>query len=252
MRRLDAALYFLSRGWRPLALRPPTETVEGAGKRPWYRWKHLQEQQVTQAMLRAWWRQRPAANVGVLMGRASMLVGVDADSREGAAAVREVAGGQVQPTLCFRTGKGWRLLYGLPAGVEPPPSRWVKAASGASFEVLSDGRQSVMPPSTHPSGAVYMWLTRPDARPCDAPAWLWPRAGERPAALPRLGNHERVLEYRNSRLFALACAMRRHGCLEQEIKAALDVVNGRCAPPLDAAEVAGVARSACRYPPGDS
>jgi hypothetical protein len=250
MRCLDAALYYLSLGWRPLALRPPTEKVEGAGKRPWYRWKRFQHEGVTRSMIHAWWKERPEANVGVLTGPASMLVGVDVDSREGAAAVREAAGGQVEPTMCFRTGRGWRLLYALPAGVTPPPSRWVMAASGGTFEVLSAGRQSVMPPSLHPDGPRYTWLSRPDVRLYEAPGWLWPRAGEKRAKLPRIGTSGPVTEYRNNRLFALACAMRRHGCVEREIAGALRLVNERCSPPLGEAELAGVARSACRYRPG--
>jgi putative DNA primase/helicase len=54
---------------------------------------------------------------------------------------------------------------------------------------------------------------------------------------------------RNSRLFKIACALRRHGCTPQEILSAIQVVNRRCVPPLDDAELREIVASAARYRP---
>ena len=55
---------------------------------------------------------------------------------------------------------------------------------------------------------------------------------------------------RNATLTSLAGAMRRKGCGERAIEAALLVENNeRCVPPLLESEVATIARSVCRYAP---
>jgi hypothetical protein len=54
---------------------------------------------------------------------------------------------------------------------------------------------------------------------------------------------------RNSRLFRIACALRRHGCTPQEILTAVRCVNRRCVPPLDDGELREIVASAARYPP---
>lgn len=54
---------------------------------------------------------------------------------------------------------------------------------------------------------------------------------------------------RNARLTSLAGTMRRVGLTENEMVAALLEVNARCDPPLDEAEVRGIAASVARYQP---
>jgi putative DNA primase/helicase len=79
-----------------------------------------------------------------------------------------------------------------------------------------------------------------------------PGSPHRPAA-PALAEGEPILErYRNSTLASLAGSMRRRGMSAAAIEAALQVTNDeRCAPPLEAREVRGIAVSIARYAPAD-
>lgn len=57
---------------------------------------------------------------------------------------------------------------------------------------------------------------------------------------------------RNDTLFHLACSLRQRGLAEVAIQAALEAVNAEhCSPPLADGEVEAIARSACRYEPGE-
>jgi putative DNA primase/helicase len=57
---------------------------------------------------------------------------------------------------------------------------------------------------------------------------------------------------RNEVLFRLGCSLRAKGLAEPAIEAALQAVNAEhCNPPLDADEVAKIAKSACRYEAGE-
>jgi len=108
-----------------------------------------------------WLDLEPEINIGFLTGSPSKIVAVDIDDAAGEELFNRVTGGDHQRdhkssgrTWRFRTGKGLRYLYLLDrTGV-----RSARFASGdAGFEILGDGRQSVLPPSVHPSGRAYEW-----------------------------------------------------------------------------------------------
>lgn len=113
----------------------------------------------------------------------------------------------------------------------------------------------VAPPSVHPSGERYEWTRAPDTVPvAPAPEWLLNAlrpavpSPEKPEAIPatvREGD-------RNNTLFRLGCSLRGKGLAPAVIEAALQAANrAHCDPPLAAAEVARIAKSAGRYRPGE-
>src|SRR6476646_3971140 len=90
--RFRAALSYLSRGWASLALCPPNHrgveefhraTCQHPGKRPLGRWKEWQSRLPTEDELFAQWNSVPRANVGIVLGQVSGLVGIDVDGPEG-------------------------------------------------------------------------------------------------------------------------------------------------------------------------
>lgn len=112
------------------------------------------------------------ANLGCIMGTASGLIGVDVDGPEGEEALRRLSSGDLPPTWEYRTSPGRRrLVYALPKGVAIPSSK-----PGPQLEVLSDGRQMVLPPSVHPAGHRYTWVPGRDpwtfGPAAPAPEWL--------------------------------------------------------------------------------
>jgi hypothetical protein len=255
---MKAALSYLGRDWAAIAICPPNHegvpefhkrTCRKTGKRPLGRWKAWQTRLPTLDELVAQWEMVPAANVGIVLGPVSGLVGVDLDGPSGEEALREMSGGDLPRTLEFATGRGRRLLYAIPEGIEIIS----QALRGGGGEILAQGSLTVMPPSRHANGKRYRWHRRrgpTDIRPAWAPEWLW-------RSHSVAGNAEGQGEVggpipegqRNNRLFRIACCLRRHGCTPQEILAAVRCINRRCVPPLKEVELRELARSSSRYPP---
>src|SRR5262245_18604628 len=122
----EAALQYLSLGWSPGALCPPdhyrmtdnhAKECGSPGKRPWHRWKDLQDKAADERTVRGWWRDHPDSNVGVFLGPVSGLIGIDVDGDEGERELQRVSGGDIPLTWKFTSGKGYRLLFRHPDGV---------------------------------------------------------------------------------------------------------------------------------------
>jgi hypothetical protein len=266
---LEAALDYLNRGWAALAVCPPDHAGVGKthgkkckhpGKAPWGDWKEFQSRMPTEAELRQKWNDNCQLNVGMTLGGVTPLIGLDVDKESGEQLLQRLANGDLPPTLEFTSGKGRRLLYRMPEGVElrPTPKPGGLQIESGELRMLGLGSQTVMPPSRHPDGLRYAWVPGHgpgEIEPPIAPAWVVDfmridclRAkGERHSHA--VG--EKISEgHRNSTLTSLAGLMRRKGMSEEGIRAALSVENAaRCVPPLDEDEVATIAASVSRYEP---
>jgi hypothetical protein len=162
-----AALGYLRRGWSIVP-------VMARGKQPLVPWRDFQQERVTPDEARAWFRHWPEANVGLVTGQISNLVVIDIDSAHGGE--RSLADltarfGALPPTLTVRTGGGGRHLYfSSPADPVAVRSR-VGVAPG--IDVRAEGGMIVAPPSIHPSGVRYEWITPDDAGPTPVPLPRW-------------------------------------------------------------------------------
>lgn len=160
---LKAALAYLERGWCPIPLcpfnhanvgDPHKKTCKSPGKTPIVNWKDLQHRLPTPKEVAAWWKRNPAANVGVVMGVVSGLVGLDVDGLDAEQLLQEISCGDLPATLQFKTpGGGRRLIYKIPQGVLVPKRRHDRHDSHVL--ILGEGSYTVMPPSIHHSGGVY-------------------------------------------------------------------------------------------------
>jgi hypothetical protein len=240
------------------------------GKAPWGPWKEFQTRLPTAAELRRKWRDNPRLNVGIALGGVTGLIGLDVDGDGGEELLLRLANGDLPPTLEFTSGKGRRLLYRVPAGVElrPTPKPGGEQVEGGELRLLGLGSQTVMPPSRHKdTGRRYAWTDGRgpgEIEPPVAPAWvvglmrvkgdkkLTRRTAPGGSADAPSADAPRVAEGgRNTTLTSLAGAMRRKGMGEAAIRAALREVNrSHCDPPLDEAEVDTIAASVAKYPPG--
>lgn len=163
---LAAALEYLRLGWSVLPLCPPDHVGVGRdhgkrcgspGKAPLVAWVEYQRRRAGEDEVREWWRRWPNANVGVVMGAVSGVVGLDIDGEAGEDALASLAAGEMPATWEFATpGGGRRLLY-LADTVYTRPTA---TALGTKQEIrlLGDGSQTVAPPSRHPSGGRYEWV----------------------------------------------------------------------------------------------
>ena len=157
---------------------PPTHRCQSPGKIPYdpYERRHMEgwqnHPQFTIEQWETWLDLEPEINIGFLTGSPSRIVAVDIDNAAGEEMFRGLVSEEDRRTWQFRTGKGSRVLYRLDGG----GVRSARLTSGdAAIEALGDGRQSVLPPSVHPSGTRYAWIEPLTPRHCEvhgAPAVL--------------------------------------------------------------------------------
>jgi hypothetical protein len=273
---LEAALAYRARGWSALAVCPTNHSAVGKtharecknpGKAPWGTWKQFQDRLPTEAELRQKWHDNPQLNVGMALGGVTRLVGLDVDEAGGEDLLVRLSGGDLPATLEFTSGKGRRLLYSVPSGVEsrPTPQPGGEKVESGELRLLGHGSQTVMPPSRHrDSGRRYAWVPGRgpgEIEPAPAPAWvvalMRPDARRQGGPAPRqaapLAVGEKIREkHRNSTLTSLGGTMRCRGMCEESIRLALLAENSkRCTPPLDEGEVEKIASSVAGYPPGE-
>ncbi len=264
---LSAALDYAGRGWQVIPLHSIRDgrctcgksACKSRGKHP--RTLHgLSDASTDPELIRRWWKQWPDANVGIVTGAGSGLIGLDVDPRHGgdeSLADLEVQHGRLPATVESLTGGGGRhVLFNHPGGYIRGDNR---GKIGRGLDLKADGGYLVAPPSLHMSGRTYEWelSSAPGAvKLADPPVWLRAKlngtkaaaSGKvQPATNGAINNGQR-----NDTLTSLAGAMRRQGVDHDGILAVLLTENSRrCVPPLDRAEVEGIAKSINRYPPAE-
>jgi putative DNA primase/helicase len=232
--RGEAAAYY-RRGLAPIPTKPGTKEPDLLELAPYL------ERRATGEELQAW----PWRGVGIVTGPVSDILVLDVDGHEGHAELEKYGH---EPTPMVRTPSGGLHLYFRHPGFEVRTG--IKVAPG--LDVKAAGGYVVAPPTLGANGKPYEWIVSPDDSDfAEPPTWLLQllERRKRNGAAPPVG--ERIPSgQRNKELTSLAGSMRRRGMGEAEILAALQVANERrCVPPLDAAEVEGIARSVARYEP---
>jgi hypothetical protein len=265
MTTLQFALDYAKRGWAVVPLHNPKQGVcscrkkncSSPGKHP--RTEHgLKDGSKDAKQIEAWWEKWPDASLGILTGQESGLLVLDVDGEDGKAALQALTAEHGGPpkTLCAKTGrtgadghrKGCHYYFRAPAGVAIRNSAGIL---GKGLDIRADGGYVVAPPSLHPSGLLYEWLT-PEQPLADVPPWLLAKlAGAKPAPEAPRAQGEVIAEGgRNHALASLAGTMRKRGMTREAIEAALVKQNDAiCQPPLPASEVREIARSVARYEP---
>ena len=241
----ECVLRLAARGFRlfPVAVR---------GKRPLIeRWPERATCHLDSA--RAWLQEHAGCNWGLACGVASGVFVLDVDGVEGAEAIREITephGDDWTETLSVKTARGMHYYFKYPE--REIRNSASKLARG--LDIRGEGGYVLVPPSVHPSGAIYCWAgAGENARILPAPVWLLealsalkqrmsPSPGVEGDLIPEGG--------RNATLARLAGGMRRQGMTPEAIEAALLAENSnRCRPPLPETEAREIAHSISRYAP---
>ncbi len=148
---LEAALSYATRGWHVFPCLPGGKlplTVHG--------WK---DATLDQAVIERWWTEHPDSNVAVATGPSSLVVG-DFDGRHGG--MQTLAELEAQfPVL--RTAPRVQTADGV--HIWFTGSFKSKATGRPGFEVKSQGRYVLAPPSVHPDGPVYFWVAELNGEP---------------------------------------------------------------------------------------
>lgn len=117
------------------------------------KWTPYQTTAPTRDQVWAWLNQWPGCNWAVILGPVSgNLIAVDFDDQQGYA--RWAAGwpdlAQIAPTVA--TVRGKHVYF------RGPPDMRTAKLDGYAGELKGAGGLAMLPPSVHPSGAVYRWL----------------------------------------------------------------------------------------------
>lgn len=260
---LAEAQAYIRRAWRVIPLHSVTQgrcscrrpDCSSPGKHPTTP-KGLHSASTDLAVVNAWWDRWPWANVGIVTGQISGLVVLDVDPRhdgDDSLYRLEQRHGTLPETVEVVTGSGGRHLYFQHPG---EPVRNSAGRLGTGLDLRGDGGYVVAPPSSHISGRFHQWeaSSRPGQVPlADMPAWLT-EIHQSPITEthPTTGEIVAVAGGRNIWLTSFAGSIRRRGLSEPVIHAALVAANTHhCCPPLDAREVAVIAKSVARYTPAE-
>jgi len=237
---LDYALAYARQGYRVFPLVPD-------GKTP-LTTHGFHDATTDEAQIESWWGQQPDANIGIATGRVSGIVVVDVD-RHGEDGTKALEQLELPPTQVVRTPRnGYHFFFRYPDVGEI--GRVVAALPG--IDLLGDNGY-VVACGSRVGGKQYELIRSREPAPCP-PQLLELAAKKRKTnggatiavkATGKVGEGKR-----NGYLASIAGVLRRDGFDEQAIAAVLDIENQqKCEPPLEAVEVATIARSIARYEP---
>lgn len=217
-------------------------------KHPAIRWQAFEERLPEEADIRKWFSRWPDANIAVVTGKVSGLLVLDIDPAHGgdeSLARLEKRYGDLPCTVEAVTGGGGRHLYFRHPGGEVRN----RAGIAPGIDLRGDGGVIITPPSLHPSGRRYAWVSGrgPDKIPlADMPLWLAtliegegsPRLGH-PASHWRALLREGVGEgARNATIASLTGHLLARQVDEEVVMELMLAWNRlRCRPPLDDDEV---------------
>jgi P4 family phage/plasmid primase-like protien len=119
-------------------------------------WTLYCSERPSQGVLTEWLAIYQNSGLGVCLGPASGIIGVDLDTDD--ARIVSIAKDILPPSPVIKTGqKGWTAFYKFSG----QRSFSIKSGNVQLFDILSTGRQTVLPPSVHPeTNAPYRWTTQ--------------------------------------------------------------------------------------------
>jgi hypothetical protein len=143
----DAAIAYAEHGLRVFPLAPRT-------KEPLQESRGFKDATTDVARVAAWWRETPNANIGI--HPAPDLLILDADGARGIEAARSRGLLDPQTLVCLtgRSDGGMHLYF------RHPGFRVSNRDLAPDLNVRCDNGYGILPPSIHPSGAVYRWRGR--------------------------------------------------------------------------------------------
>jgi hypothetical protein len=117
--------------------------------------------------------------VGIATGSESGVWVLDIDGSAGADSLAQLieTHGALPPTVEVLTGSGGRHMYFKHPGVKITTNR---SQLGVGLDIRGDGGQVLAPPTIHPNGTPYRWMTSPwEVQVAVAPSWLLELCTER-------------------------------------------------------------------------
>lgn len=154
--RTNELLELSSLGWKLL---PVGEQSKRPILKNWPALASSDEDQIIE-----WYDEFPQCNWGLKLGPDSGIIDIECDSEAAEAGLIELFGGNVPVTPMFEATRGMHRLFRFRDGF-PPTAVIHLGPLEIRLGAGGQGAQSLIPPSVHPSGAVYKWIIHPMETP---------------------------------------------------------------------------------------
>ncbi len=156
--KYKAALHLLKQGRSVIPV--------GDNKKSLIKWEPYQHARADEEQIRKWWTQFPHANIGVVTGEKSGMVGLDVDIKNGVDGRKSL--GPIPTTACVKTPSGGMHYYFKHPGV---PVATSAGQIGEGLDMRGDGAYVVVPPSKI-GGVEYEWIVPLEYGVAEMPKWL--------------------------------------------------------------------------------
>ena len=135
----------------------PLPVVPGRKKPALKEWSNFCAEPMTLAHIWDYRARWPQASLGVALGYSGVIaLDVDTENSRHLGAIREA----VPPSPVAKTGaKGFTAFYRAAPGAIISSRHFAAGRKQGFCDLLSIGTQTVLPPSQHPAGIAYRWLT---------------------------------------------------------------------------------------------
>jgi hypothetical protein len=237
---IEYALNYAQRGWPVFPLHPN-------GKAPLTQ-NGFKEATREPEKVNEWWSRWPDANIGIVTGRDSGIVVLDVDIKHGVDGTAAAAQLDLPETMVVKTaGGGYHLIFQLPKDAVIPRKIGVRPG----LDILGEGGYFVAPGSVVNHRTYEIVRNRPIAECPSVIVQLASQAKMHEGKVSATLDQNAIGEGgRNNFLTSLGGKMRRIGLDQEEMTAALLMVNTlRCKPALPESDVRRIAASIGRYMP---
>lgn len=130
----------------------------------------------TKEEIDSWLKANQNINLGLPLGNTNNIVAIDIDGEMAQEELNKISNGELPATLEFTTpGGGCRYLYSIPPNFETQDCRKKISEDHEELRFMTQGRQTILPPSVHPNGGIYQWVPGKDPESiaiAAAPDWL--------------------------------------------------------------------------------
>lgn len=126
--------------------------VRRSNKKPLIRWKPFEDRIATHEEVKQWWHDFPDANVGIVTGKVSNIIVIDADSEDAKNNLEDFLLPDTFITPKVKSPNGWHYYFRYAEGFRCGSNILEKV------DIRTDGGYIIAPPSMNGNGTNYSWV----------------------------------------------------------------------------------------------
>jgi len=139
------AKWLLRKGYSVIPVKP--------NKKPYIpKWTPYQSTKPTKEEILSWWQKWPEANVAVITGKVSDMIGIDVDTKDAFGRFEDYMPDGFETPMCRTPRGGWHYWFKYEEGF--------RTCSNVleGVDIRADGGYLIVPPSENGNGEKYAWL----------------------------------------------------------------------------------------------